>query len=516
MSKYYHNLGLLFDDVAFENATQPALRYPEQSISYAELIDWAQRLGIFLLSKGMHSGDVVAIGSNKRFLSYALMIASIRLGITYVNIDVTAPLARNLPIIDMSQAAFLFYDDPSCSKQMHDLANAGKIQAIELTPDILLPVTPCDRELQMELMQKIDGSTIAYVMFTSGSTGTPKGVAVTHQNVLHFISWGNQCFQINNHDNFANLSPLYFDNSVFDFYVGLFSGASLSPVPRELLTKPYELIAHVGKMECTVWFSVPSLLIYMVAMKAMEIKVLSKLRHIVFGGEGYPKVELKKLYDLFSKQATLVNVYGPTECTCICSAYKLSDDDFKQLNGLPPLGKLNPNFDYLILDEHDKEATEGELCLVGPNVAAGYFNELERSAKSFITLTDPRRFMKRMYRTGDLVQQIEGVLHFIGRKDNQVKHMGYRIELEEIEHALVKFTQINQAAVVYHRSNVAYGKLIGFVASSEDVDERALLVNLGTLLPTYMIPSRIIVRKELPKNPNGKVDRQQLLLQCAD
>ncbi|WP_454781359.1 amino acid adenylation domain-containing protein [Legionella sp. WA2022007384] len=516
MNKYYHNLGVLFDDVVLENATQPALRYPEQSINYAELMDCAQRLGAFLLSKEMRPGDVVAIGSSKHFLTYALMIASIRLGIAYVNIDIAAPLARNLPILQVSQAAFLFYDDPACSNQMHDLANASKIQAIELKPDILPSVTPSAREQQIQLMKKIDGSTIAYVMFTSGSTGIPKGVAVTHQNVLHFISWGNQYFQINNHDNFAHLSPLYFDNSVFDFYVGLFSGASLSPVPRELLTKPYELVTHVGNMECTIWFSVPSLLIYLVTMKAMETKTLLKLRHIIFGGEGYPKTELKKLYDLFSRQATLVNVYGPTECTCICSAYKLSANDFTQLNGLPPLGTLNPNFDYLILDEHDKEATEGELCLLGPNVAAGYFNELERSAKSFITLSEPQRFMKRMYRTGDLVQEIDGALHFIGRKDNQVKHMGYRIELEEIEHALVKFTQINQAAVVYHRTNVAYGKLIGFVASADDVDEQALLVDLGELLPTYMIPSRIIVRKELPKNPNGKVDRQQLLLQCAD
>ncbi|MBA3537172.1 MAG: AMP-binding protein, partial [Tatlockia sp.] len=268
--------------------------------------------------------------------------------------------------------------------------------------------------------------------------------------------------------------------------------------------------------KCTVWFSVPSLLIYLVAMKAMRSKELSKLKNIIFGGEGYPKAELKKLYDMFSEQAALVNVYGPTECTCICSAYKISGEDFKDISGLPPLGKLNPNFDYLILDEQDKEISEGELCLLGPNVAAGYFNELERSAKSFITLTDPGHFMKRMYRTGDLVHEKEGLLHFIGRKDNQIKHMGYRIELEEIEQALVKFTHINQAAVVYHRTNVAYGKIIGFVSSSDEINERDLLVNLAELLPAYMIPSRIIVKKELPKNPNGKVDRQLLLLQCAD
>ena len=118
--------------------------------------------------------------------------------------------------------------------------------------------------------------------------------------------------------------------------------------------------------------------------------------------------------------------------------------------------------------------------------------------------------MKRMYRTGDLVREVQGVLHFVGRKDNQVKHMGYRIELEEIEHALVKLPQINQAAVIYQRTNAAYGKLIGFVASSADVDEKVLLAELANLLPAYMIPSSLVVKVELPKNPNGKVDRERL------
>jgi D-alanine--poly(phosphoribitol) ligase subunit 1 len=181
------------------------------------------------------------------------------------------------------------------------------------------------------------------------------------------------------------------------------------------------------------------------------------------------------------------------------------------MDGLPPLGHLNPNFDYRILDDQEQDADTGELCLIGPNVAAGYFNDLERSSDSFFTLSEPQRFMKRMYRTGDLVREINGMLHFIGRKDNQIKHMGYRIELEEIENALVKLPNINQAAVIYQRTNAAYGKLIGFVAtSSADVDEHFLLTELVNLLPEYMIPSSIVVKAELPKNPNGKIDRQQL------
>jgi D-alanine--poly(phosphoribitol) ligase subunit 1 len=188
----------------------------------------------------------------------------------------------------------------------------------------------------------------------------------------------------------------------------------------------------------------------------------------------------------------------------------LSADDFQDLEGLPTLGYVNPNFDHRILDDNDRDATEGELCLIGPNVAAGYFNDLERTAAAFHTITDANRFMKRMYRTGDLVKEVDGRLHFVGRKDNQIKHMGYRIELEEIENALVRLPQVDQAAVVYQRTQAAYGKLVAYIASAVEVDDKALLRALGQFVPDYMVPARLIVMPELPKNANGKVDRQHL------
>lgn len=510
MSKHFFNLGLHFLEVADAWCDRPALRYPDQQHSYLVLSQWVDSLTALLLSNGIRRGNLIAIGNNKHPLSYALMLAALRLGVPYVNIDVASPQARNSRIMEVSGATHLFYDDPQYDTGMRALSGECGCKLNLLDFDALSKVTVTDRDAQIRLAQAVDGATIAYVMFTSGSTGMPKGVAVTHDNVLHFIAWGQQCFGIGEQDNFANLSPMYFDNSVFDFYVALFSGASLSPVHRTIMAKPYDLVAHVGKMECTTWFSVPSLLIYLMATKAMTREVLPSLHRIVFGGEGYPKIELKKLFDMFSGQANLVNVYGPTECTCICSAYPLTKSDFDSLDGLPPLGQLNQNFDYRILDDNEQDADSGELCLIGPNVAAGYFNDLERSAASFFTLTESARFMKRMYRTGDLVREVSGVLHFVGRKDNQIKHMGYRIELEEIEHALNKLPGVNQAAVIYQRTNSAYGKLIGFVACADVTDDRSLRDALGAFVPEYMVPSRIMVRAELPKNANGKVDRQQL------
>lgn len=507
---YHYNLDGLFRDGVARHGDRPALRYAERTIVYAELDAMVERLAALLLARGCRRGDVIAIGHDKRPLSYALMLAALRLGLPYVNIDVAAPLRRSAHILQSSGVALLFYDNPAHRISMEELSATQGCHLVFLAEDALPEIGAEQRLEQQRQARLVDGACIAYIMFTSGSTGFPKGVAVTHQNVLHFIAWGQQRFGISHQDDFANLSPMYFDNSVFDFYVGLFSGASLSPVFQELLSSPYELVAHVAKMGCTVWFSVPSLLIYLMTMKALTAEGLPSLRVIVFGGEGYPKVELKKLYDSFAGQAQLVNVYGPTECTCICSAHRLGDADFADLDGLPTLGRLNPNFDYRIVDEDDRDAASGELCLIGPNVASGYFNDPERTAAAFHTLTDPRRYMKRMYRTGDLVHEEDGRLHFIGRKDNQIKHMGYRIELEEIEAALMKLPRVHQAAVVYHRSSVAYGRLVGFVASTEDLEASAVLAGLADLLPNYMIPAKLFVLPDLPKNPNGKVDRQQL------
>lgn len=507
---YHYNLVSLFAEVASRHGGRPALRYSERSYSYSELDEYADRLAVLLSSRGCRRGDVIAIGHDKRPLSYALMLACLRLGIPYVNVDVASPTVRTESILKMSGASLLFYDNPVYRDAMEELSAARGCPAIFLEVTSLPEMTEAKRRDLSDAGRGVDGSCIAYIMFTSGSTGIPKGVAVTHQNVLHFIAWGKERFGINELDNFANLSPMYFDNSVFDFYVGLFSGASLSPVSRELLTRPYELVPYVSTQACTIWFSVPSLLMYLMAMKAIAPGVLSGLRAIVFGGEGYPKVELKKLYDRFSGQAALVNVYGPTECTCICSGYTLCADDFESLEGLPTLGRLNPNFDYRILDEDGRDAAEGELCLIGPNVAAGYINDLERTAAAFHTIVDANRFMKRMYRTGDLVKEVDGRLHFVGRKDNQIKHMGYRIELEEIENALVRLPQVDQAAVVYQRSQAAYGKLIAYVACTTEVEDRALLQALAKLVPDYMVPAKLIVMPKLPKNANGKVDRQRL------
>lgn len=513
----HYNLSLLWIGVLAENGDRSALHYSGRIITYTELGSMVDRLADSLIDLGLWRGDVVAIAHTKKPLSYALMLASLRLGLPYLSIDVDSPRKRNIRILETSKPSLLCFDDAQDSEEMKALAEKLGCRLLLLDEGELTPSVPQDRVARQHAIAKdVDGSCIAYIMFTSGSTGTPKGVAVTHENVLHFIAWAHRRFQITARDNFANLSPMYFDNSVFDFYSGLFSGAALTPIPKDLLASPYKLVPYFAEMGCTIWFSVPSLLMYLMTMKALSAGSLPDIRCIVFGGEGYPKPELRKLYDLFSSRAQLINVYGPTECTCICSAHTISAADLEDANGLPPLGRLNQNFDYRIIDERDADAVEGELCLIGPNVAAGYFNDPERTKSAFQTLIEPGRFGKRMYRTGDLVRETDGRLDFLGRKDNQIKHMGYRIELEEIENAMVRLEQVDQAAVIYQRTHSTHGKILAFVACASDITEADVLEYARKALPNYMVPSSVVILAELPKNQNGKVDKQELRKRYCD
>ncbi len=509
---YTYNLGNAFCAVVSAHGERVALRYAETSYTYAELSAMAEQSMQLLLNAQCRQGDVIAIAHTKAPQSYALMLAALMLGMPYVNIDVSSPAARTMRILQTSQPKILCYDSAEDTSAMQELAKQHGCPALSLMD--IQPHTPRPSAEALATfaakMAQVDGATLAYIMFTSGSTGTPKGVAISHENLTHFIAWAQSCFSIRPEDIFAQISPMYFDNSVFDFYTALFCGASLAPIARPMLTAPLDLVAHIEQMQCSIWFSVPSLLMYLMTMKVLSPARLPAIRSFSFGGEGYPKVELKKLYDHYSSRARIVNVYGPTECTCICSAYDLTDTDFEDVEGLPTLGQLNQNFDYLILDHAEQESTQGELCLLGPNVASGYFNDPERTAAAFFTLQSPERYGKRMYKTGDIIRQEEGKLYFVGRKDNQIKHMGYRIELEEIEHALISLANIDQAAVIYERSQALYGRIVAYVASKEQPDTQDILTALKDLLPAYMLPNKVHVLESLPKNANGKVDKHAL------
>lgn len=507
---HQYNLGRSFYAVAAHNASKTALRYPDgQSYFYESLNTLSNRLANFLHQENIGKGDVVAIFNEKSVYAYSLMLACLKTGVIYTNLDVSSPWVRVEKILNTCLPRAVFFDQESPALKaevellkrfaVYNLSDAQQQEHIIAMKGDNLPET-----------DDVHGGSAAYIMFTSGSTGFPKGAVMSHNNVLNFIQWGTATFGVTDEDIFTNANPIYFDNSVFDFYTAIFNGATLVPLSHELVKNAGQLVKAINESACTIWFSVPSLLVYLLTTKALTANDFLTVKRISFGGEGFPKNKLKQLFGLFGHRMTLYNVYGPTECTCICSSYIISEPDFENMNELAPLGHIAPNFGYEIIPA-DNNPYFGELALTGPCVGLGYYNDQERTAASFVQ-NPAVKFRQLMYKTGDVVERAtNGQLHFRGRADNQVKHMGYRIELEEIEAAFSTLPYINEVGVVYQKINAELGQIKAYVHVADPMIEKSTILNeIKTLLPPYMIPRVLTLMDALPKNANGKIDRKQL------
>jgi D-alanine--poly(phosphoribitol) ligase subunit 1 len=503
------NLGLKFRDMVGAHAGRPALRPTGgESTSYDQLDHLSNRLTRLFLKRGLSRGDVVGIFHDKSPGAFASMLACLKMGLIYANLDPDSPWERLRKIVQTCEPKAII----NCFPDAPHAADLEKQPAMV----IHLRQQGTAAELQQHDSAEyaglgdVTGSDPAYIMFTSGSTGTPKGAVMSHANVLSFVAWVQDRFQLTPEDIFSNVNPMYFDNSVFDFYAAIFSGASMVPISLRQVREPAQLVAVINRARCTVWFSVPSLLVFLLTTRSLSSSDFSGVRKIIFGGEGFPKAKLKQLYDLFGGRADLENVYGPTECTCICSAHTIVPSDFADRKALAPLGFLTPNFDCEILVTGEAP-DEGELFLRGPGVGLGYYNDPDRTAHAFTQNPTHNRFEDIGYRTGDLVRRDgNGRLHFVGRTDFQVKHMGYRIELEEIEAALNTVPEVKECAVIYRNMGEGLGEIVGFAALSGPKAPEELIRDVAGIIPPYMVPKRVTVLESLPRNASGKIDRLAL------
>lgn len=510
---FISNLGVAFQETVRKHKNRTALLYPAtgEQITYAELELLANRVTGLLWAKGIRHGDVAALFHDKSPVAFAALLACLRLGVIYTTLDPDSPWERQRKILRTCQPKIIIN---TFQKTPFDRELATEsLSTVILHLQNMQEITEYDSKPEC---YSISGGTPAYIMFTSGSTGIPKGAVVSHANLLWFILWVQERFTITCEDIITNVNPIYFDNSVFDFYSAIFSGATLVPITSEQIRDTRLLVQLVNNANCTIWFSVPSLLVYLLTTRVLTASNFKNIRKIIFGGEGFPKAKLKQLYDMFSVRAALENVYGPTECTCICSAHTVSSADFQDMHNLAPLGLPAQNFDFEILPLNGENSEIGELFLRGPQVGLGYYNETELTNKFFIQSPHNSLYTDIGYRTGDLVyKDSRGWLHFKGRADFQIKHMGYRIELEEIETALNTLPEVKECAVVYRELNENLGEIVAFAAVSITTSSEALITKIAAILPRYMVPRQLIILDWLPKNANGKIDRVVLKVYTA-
>ncbi len=498
-----------FAAVVARHPEAPAVVVPGGSpVSYAALAVLRDETAQRMAAAGLGPRDVLALALPTGPAAVAAVLACQLLGVVPCQLDPATPAPRLRHMLTAAQPRFLL-SDPD------DTAAAALVEAAAA---LGVPPLPSGRAAGAPVPASLLENDPAYIMFTSGSTGAPKGVLIAQGAVVRLADWARATFQLGPGERVTHVNPLYFDNAVFDLYATLLNGACLVALPQALARLGRPLVAAVAEAGCTVWFSVPSLLIYLTRMRAIDPGALPALRQVAFGGEGYPLSELARLAALLRPDCTLWNVYGPTEGTCICSARAVQPDELARAEGFAPLGWLAPDFRGVLLDEDGAELAgpaTGELALLGPQLALGYVRDPERTARSFPLRPANGAWSERMYRTGDLVRRDEdGCLHFVGRADNQIKHMGYRIELEEIDAALNALAPVAAGVAVYLRTDAHFGRIEAVVSLHDAAglpdgrSPEALRTALAQRLPPYMLPARLHVVPALPRNANGKVDRR--------
>jgi D-alanine--poly(phosphoribitol) ligase subunit 1 len=499
-----YNLPLKFQQVVDCSPTATALLCEEQQYDFQTLNRLANRFARWLAGRGVMHGQVVCIELPKMIEAYALAIACLKIGAPYAFLDPAAPAERTRLMIDRCKPALVVSVRTGMGTRVI-IGNQDQRKHLRREIEGLdgtdLPET-----------EQITGADAAYVMFTSGSTGEPKGVVIPHQGVLHLVEWAARDLGVGPGDRLTNVNPIFFDNSVFDIYAGLLNGAAIVALDAVKGRPPAELVAEITRSKCTFFFAVPTLFMFLDSMHLLMPDKLPSVTRFMFGGEGFPIARLRRFHDAFAGKAQLINCYGPTETSCICSGFPITDSALDTTDGLPPLGCLNPSFSHRILDEELKPVASGvvgELWLGGPCVGLGYLNNPQETAKRFRQdpLNDGYRAI--FYRTGDLVvlDQQTGLLRFRGRSDNQVKLRGYRVELEEIDHAMASIPGVIRAlAMVIHDAN-GTSRLIAAYSGNRLLDAD-LFAQCNERLPAYMVPSRFTWLDNIPTNANGKADRR--------
>jgi len=452
-----------------------------------------------MLYKGLKKDQPVCFDSDKSVEVYAAMLACIKIGAPYFFLDFESPIERKMEIIKISKPKLYLTSDSKFIKL------EKSIDQYNINQFIRIKIKNNSNRSTLENCSSL--ASIAYYMFTSGSTGKPKGVIINQSNLQYLIYWARDAYKFNKKTRHSGLNPIYFDNSVFDFYATIFNGSTLLAVYKKNLYNPISTIKYLKKYKCTSWFSVPTLINFYLKMKVFKKNSLPNIKRFIFGGEGFLITRLKELYNIFGKKILYSNVYGPTETTCICSSYDVNSLDLKKKSGLPPIGYLHKYFDGFLWNNNKIDRKTGELVLRGPCVGQGYLNH-DNINNKFQTV--PFLPFEKIYFTGDIMKKDNmGKLFFLGRKDNQVKHRGYRIELEEIEFRIKKIKYIDDV-IVYQKNIKNESQLIASIVLKKRIEKKLLYNIIKKHLPHFMIPTQIVFFDKFYVNKNGKVDRNTI------
>ncbi len=518
-----YNLAYAVHRHSLSDPARLAIACEGRELSYGALADRAQRIASTLTGKAdwQDANDRlprVGILASRSIDACAGLLGTSWAGGTYIPIGLKSPEDRLLTILKQCDLSALICDAQGarlltervlavCPSLVLLPAGAGfvctqdgrnvEMLDCESLPEVATPFPPA----------AITATDLAYIIFTSGTTGPPKGVMIPAAAVRHYIEVVTELLGLESEDRALEVCELSFDFSVLDMFATWEVGASLHVLPAN---RVMNAVKFARESRLTVWNSVPSLVGMLNQLKALAPNALPDVRLTVFGGEPLP-LAIVEAWQKAAPRSCTHNLYGPTEVTVSCLSQPVTYPFRVTPNrNVIAIGTPFPDLDAAIFTDDQHVAADGEhgeLALAGVQLAAGYLDAEALTSDRFPFIDG-----KRWYLTGDLAfRDTSGVFHHLGRVDNQIKVMGNRVELEEIDSHLRELARAELVATVaWPVIDGSIRGLVGFVAAPE-LQPQQIVKELKQRLPAYSVPSRILAIKQMPLNQNGKVDRGALI-----
>ena len=487
----------LFEARADAEPDAVAASFGDEQLTYAELDRRANQLARRLRAEGVGPGSLVGICLEHSLEELVAVLGVLKSGAGYLPLDPAHPAQRISYIVADAGVSVVL-----TQQRFAQMLLACGARPISLDAD----PTPLAEQDGGRLASGATPGSVAYVIYTSGSTGEPKGVRIAHESLVNYVWWAKETYLQGERLNCALYSSLAFDLTVTSIFVPLVAGGQVAVYGWEGKEPPFERIladGRTGVLKLT-----PS---HLALIKDRD-NSRSGVRRLIVGGEALGTELARRIHESFGGRVEIYNEYGPTEATVGCMIYRFDPD--RDRGTSVPIGKPAPNTRLYVLDEWGEPAAAGipgELYIAGTGLALGYLNRPALTAERFVADPFSPAPDGRLYRTGDLCRRLpSGDLEYLGRRDEQVKFHGYRVELGEIQLALKKHPQVSDCAVIIAKDKHGHDLMAAYYVSRQELDASDLRDFLSQVLIAETIPNVFVHLRRLPLTLNGKVNYDAL------
>lgn len=487
------------DEIVRRFPDKPVFADGSRTLTFREFDELTRVVGTYIAGR-MTPQSPVAVMTGRHVLTPVCYIGAARGGCFYAPMDAEMPAARLNQILSVIDAPLMIVDEEHKEKA-EGLDYSGEIVMLD---DVLK--TECDEDLLDKAVMSLTDLSPLYVIFTSGSTGVPKGVITSHDSLRCYIEAVSEVLDLDETDVLGSQSPLDYIAAIRDIYLPIKTGAMTYIIPKNEFAMPEQLLSTMNAQKITTICWSTAGVELPAKLGAFKEGRLEYLKKVIFSGSIISSKYLR-MWQQAHPDVVFINQYGPTEATASCTYYVINEE--VKDDTVLPIGVPYKHYSIMLLTDDNKAVPDGEIgeiCVKGPCLALGYYKNPEKTAESFIQNPLNDKYRELIYKTGDLGRFSEdGLLQFIGRKDRQIKHMGHRIELDEIEGTAMQIEAVTDCCALYYKE-----KQMLYLFYVGEATPKDITIYFRSQLPPFMAPRRIRQLPEMPHLANGKKDMQTL------